>query len=91
MTRALPPPLRRSSAATSGLPANASIACRLPDMRQRVGNDQAHTDAAARFVLFELLPVLRSRARAFGRTGIRRRAREVRSISALTLLPRASD
>jgi len=47
----------------------------LPDVRHRAGNDQAHTHAAARFVLFELRPVLHGRARAFDRTGIRRRAR----------------
>jgi hypothetical protein len=51
-----------AGAETSGLVANAPIACGLPDMRQRVGNDQAHTDAVARFALFELLSVLRARA-----------------------------
>jgi len=55
---AFPAPLRRPPAETSGLPANAPSARGLPDVRQRASNDQAHTDAAARFALFELLPVL---------------------------------
>jgi len=58
----LSPPLRRPLAGTSGLPEDVPIARGLPDMRQRVGNDQAHTDAVARFALFELLSVLRARA-----------------------------
>ncbi|MGO4882300.1 MAG: hypothetical protein ACLP59_15940 [Bryobacteraceae bacterium] len=56
---AAPPPLRRSSTGICGLPADAPSARGLPDVRHRAGSDQAHTDAAARFVLFELLPVLR--------------------------------
>lgn len=65
-----------SGARPAGLPANAPSARRLPNVRHRAGNDQAHADAAARFALFEMLPLLRGRGRAFGRTGVRRSARE---------------
>ena len=44
---------------SGGSPVHAPSAAGLPDVRHRAGSDQAHTDAAARFVLFELLPVLR--------------------------------
>src|ERR1039458_5247979 len=54
--------LRRPLAGTSGLLEDAPSARRLPDLRHRGGNDQAHTDAVAWFALFEMLPVLRERA-----------------------------
>src|ERR1017187_8129379 len=78
-------------AGTSGLLEDAPSARRLPDLRHRGGNDQAHTDAVAWFALFEMLPVLRERARAFERIGVRRRAREGQRIWDLTVRPRARD
>ena len=83
--------LRRPLAGTSGLLEDAPSARRLPDLRHRGGNDQAHTDAVAWFALFEMLPVLRERARAFERIGVRRRAREGQRIWDLTGRPRARD
>lgn len=76
------PERRGTSSGTrpAGLPANAPSARRLPDVRHRAGNDQAHADAHARFALFQMLPLLRGRWCAFSRTGIRRSAKGFQSI-----------
>src|ERR1017187_3822461 len=86
---ALPATPQRQLAGTSGLLEDAPSARRLPALRHRGGNDEARTDAVAWFALFEMLPVLRERARAFERIGVRRRAREGQRIWDLTVRPRA--